>query len=789
LEVAAEQAEHHRDGVWFVALAAVQEAAMIPAAIARALGVPSRSDRPALHAVEDFLRAKDVLVVLDNCEHLVSGCGDVVVRLLGVAPALRVLATSRHPLGVKGEQLWPLGPLDCPDVRLVPPAAELLSYDAVALFVERATTAQPAFTFEGEAATVAHICARLDGMPLAIELAAARLRSMNLIQLGEQLVDRFSLVGEGGRSLRATLDWSWGLLSREHQVALRRLSPFVGGFDLDAAEAVVSGPDLDESDVIDALVELVDASLIVADHGPFTRYRFLETVRAYAEEQLAAAGEEEMVRDRHLAWFADVFEEEFRGAERPVSPARTARFDLESDNLHAAMAWARQGGRLDGLRLAGLLAFLWWARGQMTEALSILPAHLDAFPDAPPLLRARALGGLGFLRSNVASGEGVRYSEEAVRLAEEHGLDEWWVEFTMGGLALKSVETARRGYELALERGHRHAAAYSCQQLGNVAMRDGDLEQAARWFERGVALVTDPHDGSVGRGRLLSSLAGVSQRLGQQERAEALWQKVLRVGQDMSDPIGEGLAHRGLGGLALLRGDLDAAEAHFRRQVALGRQTGMTNMAGGGLTSLSDLALWRGDLRLARDYAEESVREYRVHEHSYLACSLDDVAHIAVLEGELSAAHAAADEALVVARAAGDTEHEARALVMLGILELLEGDRRRAADLVEQGIALLEGDISKDHLDHGLQAAAMIAAGGDDWRGAARLLGASEAMRRRGKAPWLPVPQMTDFVASVRAVLADGAFEEEYAAGLAWSTHEAMSRARRAVEGARLLQS
>jgi predicted ATPase/class 3 adenylate cyclase len=338
VEIAARIAAEFRDGVWYVDLAPITDPDLVSVTVARALGLPDQPGRSTMDTLLRFVRDRQLLVVLDNCEHLLDACADLVVALLGAAPGLTVLATSREPIGVSGEAIWRVPSLSVAD-------------EAIELFADRARLARTDFRVaDDNAATVGEICRRLDGMPLAIELAAARVRALSLAEILAGLRDRFRLLTGGARTavrrqqtLRASVDWSHALLTEPERVLFRRLAVFLGGFDLEAAQAVAGHDEVERFQVLDLLTLLVDKSLVVAEHtSGATRYRLLETVRQYALEKLGESGEADTVRARHRDHYTSFAALRRAGREQLIEQAET-----EIDNLRAAFLWSRENSDVE----------------------------------------------------------------------------------------------------------------------------------------------------------------------------------------------------------------------------------------------------------------------------------------------------------------------------------------------------------------------------------------------------------------------------------------------------------
>jgi predicted ATPase/class 3 adenylate cyclase len=392
LQVAADLVDQFRDGVWFVELASISDPDLIAQTIVSCLSVPEQPGITIPQLLLDYVCTKRLLLVLDNCEHLIHACAELVNRVLSSAPSVKIIATSREALGVSGEMIWHVPSLSLPDIKHLPDIEQLSQYEALQLFIERATLVQPHFLVtNANAPAVAQICHRLDGIPLAIELAAARLRGLSPEQIVTRLDDRFRLLTGGSRmalprqrTLQAAIDWSYKLLSGEEQTLLRRLSVFAGGWTLEAAEQVCASEEVEPDQILDMLLALVDKCLVIAKtQAVEPRYFMLETIRQYAQERMNESAEASLVRDRHLEYFYSLAEQgkpHFRDAEQFTW---LDRFETELENVRAALTWALQGGSAEsGLRLATDLGVdtgaFWVNRGHIREGREFLEQLLLA---------------------------------------------------------------------------------------------------------------------------------------------------------------------------------------------------------------------------------------------------------------------------------------------------------------------------------------------------------------------------------------------------------------------------
>jgi predicted ATPase/class 3 adenylate cyclase len=559
LQAAAERLEDYPDGVWLVELATLAEASLVPQAVASALTLREQSGRPLTDSLVDFLKPRKVLLVLDNCEHLLEACGQLAALLLRACPGVKLLATSREPLNITGEVAWPVPPLAAPDPRLLPPRpAELLhalnEYEAVRLFIDRASVSKPDFAVtERNATALAQICHRLDGIPLAIELAAARVKALSVEQVAARLDDRFRLLTGGSRTLlprhqtlRAAMDWSYELLSDPERVLLRRLSVFAGGWPLEAAEAVCQGEGIEEWEVLELQAHLVDKSLIVVGEGVGgeTRYRLLGTIRQYAGDRLVEAGEAARVRDHHRDWFLELAEQAATQLRGPDQAVWLERLEQEHDNLRAALEWsqAQPEGAEAGLRLAGALYRFWSARDYLTEGRQWFEGALSADGAATTSSpRAEALRGAGWL---------------AVAQAD----------FTKGRVLLE------QSLAMCRELGDKHSLVQSLNALANLELEQ-NYERAQPLFEEGLSLAREI-DAKDLIPILLNNVGEIARIRGDYEEARRLYQQAVDGNREIGNRLGTAIGLLNLGFVAYTQEDYAAAHSFFEQSLAIMRELG-----------------------------------------------------------------------------------------------------------------------------------------------------------------------------------------------------------------------
>ena len=558
LQVAVLSLPRFKDGAWFVDLAPLSEATLVLQTVATVLGVREGPTRSLRDSVVEHLRHRRILLVLDNCEHVIGACAELAEALLRGAPHLRILATSREGVGITGETVWRVPPLSLPGTsRSLSPEA-LLEFEATRLFVERATTVDPTLAVGlHHVATIADICHRLDGLPLAIELAAARVNVLSLEQINTRLHDRFRLLTGGSRTslarqstLRGTLDWSYHLLSEAERRVLCDLSVFSGGWSLAAAEEVCSGDGVERGDLIDLLSHLVDKSLVVVeDHGRGERrYRFLESVRQYGRDRLLEHSRAERVKTRHLGFFFDLVrlgEPELMG---PRQASWLKQLHLEHDNLRAALDWCMSPAQAPEQRdraveFATALWWFWLKRGFIAEGRQWLERAVHVAPVSSPSRGAKASNAL----ANMAYFQGdfagmAAYAANSVALGREAG-DLFSVAFGLGLQTIAAAESGDVGLALrlagdcraaAIASGNPWTAGPALYVLGFVAISKGDYDEASRIYEEAWNIsIRDPWASSIH----VSCLVGLRVVQGRLAEAAALGAEGLALCRGIEDPV------------------------------------------------------------------------------------------------------------------------------------------------------------------------------------------------------------------------------------------------------------
>ncbi|OBF86186.1 transcriptional regulator [Mycobacterium sp. 852002-51163_SCH5372311] len=779
VQVASQMAADFDAGVWYVDLAPIAEPDLVPVATAGALGLPDQPSRSTTETLIRFVGDRRMLVLLDNCEHLLDAVAALTTALLSGCPGLTLLTTSREPIGVAGEVTWRVPSLSLDD-------------DAIELFVDRSRRARSDFTATDDGLpAVKEICRRLDGMPLAIELAAARVRALSLDEIVDSLHDRFRLLTGGGRrvvrrqqTLHASVDWSHALLTEPERVLFRRLAAFVGGFDLAAARAVAGETDVERYQVLDQLSLLVDKSLVVADDtGGRMRYRLLETVRQYALEKLGESGEADIVRGRHRDYYTAM-------AALLDAPAATGhqqrveQMETEIDNLRAAFAWSRENRDVElALQIASSLQPLWLTRGRLNEGLSWIDAALadldNVDREVAPAVLARTLADAALLDGWVGVPERIEQANQALVIARR--LDD-------PSLLVRALTAC----------------------FGTAAFQP---EEAATYFAEAIELARD-----LGDKWRLSQLLGF-QAYAAMMAGQPIAERAAEEGRDLADAIGDRFASGqcrlwGIAGGRAVLGDLSGADAEIRALIADADAAGDALCRFNALMTQSFVLGWQGKTIAARAAAETAIETA-----ADLSVVIEGLGYLTLGSAHLAAGDVgAAKDALTQAYsripdvgfvttnnlwraetelAAGDAEaarpyadqavssttgfFRMKALIARARVALADGEVEVAERGVHDALACAAGIKAQVGVPDAFDCLALLAAQAGSYPEAARLVGAADAVRERtGEVPYeIYRADHEALVASLRDAMGHDHFEAARAEGAALSTEEAIAYAQR----------
>jgi predicted ATPase/DNA-binding SARP family transcriptional activator len=712
-EAAARLLERMPDGAWMVELGSVADPADLPQAVLslfgarelRLLAAPGTTAVAPLDRLVEALDDRELLLVVDNCEHLVAAAAALVDHLLARCPGLSVLATSREPLGIAGEVLHPVGPLGVPDGEVSP--AEALAWPAVRLLADRGAAARPGFAVDqATLGPVLRICRALDGLPLAIELAAARLHALSPDQVAGRLDDRFRLLADGRRpgarrhqTLRAVIDWSWELLGAPEQVLLRRLSVFAGGATLEAVERVCAGPDpgdLAADEVLYLLAGLVDKSLVVADEdvGGGVRYRMLETVRAYGAERRRAAGEDDALARAHAGYYLALAEEAEPELRRRDQLRWLDRLAAERDNLRAALRWAvdSQEAAL-ALRLAAALGWYWFLTSARAEALDWTAKALALPGQAPVAVRAQVLAfrSLTGISGGVDVAPALAQGAQAMALLDTLPADEPRRAHPFPTILPALLAMFGNDDQAALEglgAGRDHpdpwmgAAAHLI--TGALMINLGEADAAERELGRALARFRELGE-RWGIGQSLVARADLRSARGQPEEAMAALAEAREVLGGLGDREDVGQILIRMASERARAGRLDQAEDDLAAADRLAHEVGAEDQKLFVRLTRADLARWRGRLDEARGLLEGAIRDYRrgdfpvdqVH-----AVALAALGQVEVAAGNLEAARDRYRRALSVALRTRDRPVIARVVGLAAAIALADGDPGQAAELL-----------------------------------------------------------------------------------------------------------
>jgi predicted ATPase/class 3 adenylate cyclase/DNA-binding NarL/FixJ family response regulator len=778
IEVARSSFNELDGGVCFVDLAPIADPDIVTIATARALGLPDQPGRSTTETLLGFINNRHMLLVLDNCEHLLDATAALIKTLLEACAGLRLLVTSREPIGVAGEVTWRVPSLSLAD-------------EAIELFIDRARLARPDFTIADAADAVAEICRRVDGMPLAIELAAARVRALSVNEIRDSLQDRFRLLTGSNRiavrrqqTLRASVDWSHALLTEPERVLLRRLAVFVGGFDLAAARAVAGDGDVERYQVLDQITLLVDKSLVIVEsYCGAARYRILETVRQYALEKLGESGEGDEVRGRHRNHYlaiADLLD-------NPASDEQLIeRVETEIDNLRAVFGWSLDRGDTDiALRLASALVPLWLLRGRIHEAMvgwfdAALTESEGHRGDVAPAVEARALADRFFLHAWAVGGDSGDWAEQGLRMAREIGEPALLARAltACGVVAAYRGEPPQQHFDEAMALARASGDRWTLSQIlgwqTNMGLLAGDPILARTAGEEGRHIAAAIGDRFTAR-QCRTWLGWAQVITGDLPGGVALLHEVEIDSEAEHDAMwwAVSICYRGIA--VAYQGDTRAARAILDAPMPVVAEFGdlwIGNVS--GVRALAALAAGEAsDAEEASAAAWEHLRDNTIHQQMYIHLRAES----ALANADVVAARRWADEAVSVA--AG--WYRVLALTTRARVSIAQGETEQADRDTHEALASAVGISAVLGVPDILELLAILAIDASRHPEAARMFGAADALRQRiGTVRFKTHDKDHDTaVAALREAFGESEFDAAWAEGAALSTDESIAYAQR----------
>jgi predicted ATPase/class 3 adenylate cyclase len=620
LQTAAEVIDEFENGVWFVDLSALKDIALLSSTMITALGIKEESMKTSDETLIDYLKDKEILIILDNCEQLINACALLTERLLSSCPRLKMISTSREAMNCGGEFTYRIPPLTQPDPNQNNTPEELIQYESVRLFIERALSVNPNFRVTNEnAPALAEVCSRLDGIPLAIELASARTKILSIEKIYERLDDRFNLLTGGKRTalprqqtLRALIDWSYDLLSESEKILWSRLSVFNGGWTLEAAEEVCSDETIDKNDILDLLSQLTEKSVIIYD-GTKDRYRILESLKQYGIEKLSERNE---IFIQHLNYFLELSEKAAPELKGENAKIWLDRLEANHNNLQSAIEWGVSNANTEkAAQVASALGKFWNTRGYFFIGIKLFEIILDKSNDLSKTEKALILNWIGIYNKYLGKyKQSQKFFKESLELRRElrdnHGISVSLNSLGNVTYFIGDYEQAQKYFEESLELrreiGDKYGIASSLGNLGNLAYYRGDYLQAQMYFEESLILSRDLKANILIAG-LLFSLGGVALSCGDYEQARKYYAESLILYRETGDKHGIAESLNGLGILATSCGDYEQAQVYHEESLIISREIEFKLAISISLCCLGNVAYKRKDYKQAQKFHKESL--------------------------------------------------------------------------------------------------------------------------------------------------------------------------------------
>jgi len=624
LQVAADVIDDFANGVWFVELAPLIDPLEIPQEILKELGIKEESKKSLDETLIANLREKEILIVLDNCEHLIEACAVLTERLLKSCPKLKIIATSREAMKCSGEQIHQVLSLETPNPKDELSAERLAQYESVRLFIERALIVNPKFRVNNEnAPAIAGICSQLDGIPLAIELAAARIKTLSAEKIYERLNNSFSLLTGGKRTalprqqtLRALIDWSYDLLTDNEKILWRRLSVFNDGWTLESAEEICPDIKINPEEVFDLLGALVEKSILIFDEEN-QRYGILQTLKRYGEEKLKESDDEKIMFSHHLFHYMELAETAEVSLEGPDAQTWLDRLEKENGNLESAIEWAVKNGEHEqAFRLTGSLGIFWDIRGYFSVGMRLFDNVLDSPGEVSKPVKAKTLSRAAAIALNLGDyRKALKLYEDSFSLYHELN-DKAGIASSLRNMGIVSYEQgdyekARKLLEehlsLCTAGSDKKSTARTLNYLGNITYDQGDYLQARKYHERSLEL-REESGNKRGIASSLNNLGNVAYNLGEFESSQKLYEQSLEIKREIGDKKGISTSLHNLGILMSFKADYKQAQAFFEESLELERSIGDKTGIAETLYELGNVEYKQEDFKQAQKFYTESLR-------------------------------------------------------------------------------------------------------------------------------------------------------------------------------------
>ena len=740
LQTAAEVIDEFENGVWFVDLSALKDIALLSSTMITALGIKEESMKTSDETLIDFLRDKEILIILDNCEQLINACALLTERLLSSCPKLKMISTSREAMNCGGEFTYRIPPLTQPDPNQNNTPEELTQYESVRLFIERALSVNPNFRVTNEnAPALAEVCSRLDGIPLAIELAAARIKMLSIEKIYERLDDRFNLLTGGKRTalprqqtLRALIDWSYDLLSENEKILWSRLSVFNGGWTLDAAEEVCSDETIDKNEILDLLSQLTEKSVIIYDNSK-DRYRILESIKQYGIEKLSDGKE---IFLQHLNYFLKLSEKA-----KPELIGENTKFwmqiiEADHNNFLSAIEWSVNNENKDkGAVISNLIGSFWSRTGQYSTGIRLVEIILESSGSLSKLLKGDMLNWIGNFRISLGDNEqAIKYLEKSLVLSKEigdkRGIAESMLRLGNVTNSLGDFELAKNYYEDSLDNykkiDSKSGIAAISLSLGNVALNQGDYGMAKKYNEESLFIFKEIGH-KYGIALSIHNLGNVSLFLGDYELAKKYLEEGLDLLKEIGNKKGMAFSINFLGNIALNQGDFEQAKKNFEESLFIFKEIGNKDGIALSILSLGMILFNQGYSEKAKKYYEESLDiRKEIGEKNGIAESVKNVGHIAYVHGDYQQAKKYYKESLDIYKEIGSKSGIANSINSLGNIEFGQGDFEQANKYYEESLSIFKEIADKNGITNSINNLGKAAYGLGDFEKAIKLISAAE---------------------------------------------------------------